>query len=134
MRKVENGFLSRLFLFLLVFCIGVGISSAEASEDRLVSYTVKNVSLDGDKVTFDGSFKNETDVFQRVNEMTLRYVLSDVDGYPLLMGKFRVNDVDVTVGDTEIPYTVTADNMSARQFSTDDVAVWRIETEIKVDE
>ncbi len=134
MGKVGIGYWGRCCLFLLLFCMGIGISSVEASEDRPVKYDVTYVELDDDKIIFEGVFKNETDVFQRVKTLTLRYVLSDIDGYPLILGKFRVNDVDVTVGDTEIPYNVTTENLHAKEFSTDDVAHWKIETQISVDD
>ncbi len=134
MGKVGIGYWSRCCLFLLLFCMGIGISSVEASEDRPVRYDVTNVELDDDKIILAGEFKNETDVFQRVKTMTVRYVLSDVDGYPLLIGRFRVNDVDVTVGDTKIPYTVITENLHAKEFSTDDVAVWRIDSQVSVDD
>ena len=118
--------------FLLGLLGGSSFSVGEAA-DRAVSFKVTQVELSGNKVLLHGNFKNESEEFQKVRQLTVRYTLSDVDGYPLLVGSCRNRDLDISVGSDKVPYTLTTENVHAPEFSSSDIAVWKISAHVETE-
>lgn len=120
-----------LGLFLALACLFSFAPTSEASSD--VGFEVTNVELKGDTITFKGNFINHSDVYQRVLKMDVRYSLSDVDGAPLLSGLRRIDDLKVDIGGEKVPFQFTIDDSHAHEFRTDDIAVWKVSSDIEIE-
>lgn len=117
--------------FLTTVCVFTSASVAEAASD--VSFQVTDVKLAGDKITFNGNFVNNSENYQRVLKLDIKYTLSDIDGSPLLSGTRRISDLNVDVGGDKVPFQFTIDDSHAHEYSTDDIAVWKIEDDIEIE-
>lgn len=116
---------------LTAVCIFTPAPAAEAASD--VSFQVTNVELAGDKITFKGNFVNNSENYQRVLKLDIKYTLSDIDGSPLLSGTRRIGDLSVDVGGDKVPFQFTVDDSHAHEYSTDDIAVWKIEDDVEIE-
>ena len=92
-------------LAALAACLGLLIPSAEAADK--VSYEVNQVTLKGNTITFQGNFVNKSDNYQRVLGLHIKYRLSDIDAYPLLIGAFDSEDLSVDIGKDPVPFTIS---------------------------
>jgi len=96
----------------------------------MVTYEVKNVELNDQDIIFHGVFHNNTNFYQRVAACTLKYMLNDNDGYPLITGIANVDNLSVTVGSDPVPYDFTITDDTARYHTTTDIYGWKVEPEI----
>ena len=71
-----------------------------------------------------------TNFYQRVAACTLKYMLNDNDGYPLITGIANVDNLSVTVGSDPVPYDFTITDDTARYHTTTDIYGWKVEPEI----
>ena len=124
--------LTGIMFLLCLLCCSSFLSVTEAA-DKEVSFKVTQVELSGSKVLLHGNFKNESEEFQKVRQLTVRYTLSDADGYPLLVGSCRGSDLDISVGSDKVPYTLTTENVHAPEFSSSDIAVWKISAHVETE-
>ncbi len=125
--------LHMLVMTIFLLCLLCCNSFVAEGADRGVSFEVTQVELSGSQVLLHGNFKNESEEFQKVRQLTVRYTLSDVDGYPLLVGCCRGSDLDISVGSDRIPYTLTAENVHAPEFSSSDISVWKISANVETE-
>ena len=128
--------MKRLFLLLCLLtafgtCLIGSISPAEAASD--VSFKVTNVAAKGSTLTFTGNFINRSENFQRVTKLDFKYLLSDEDGYPLLHGTERISDLKIDVGGDPVPFSFTVDNIHASEYTTSDLSVWKIDTDVTIE-
>ena len=112
-------------------CLVGNISPAEAASD--VSFKVTDVVAKGNTLTFTGNFINRSENFQRVTKLDFKYLLSDEDGYPLLHGTQRINDLKVDVGGDPVPFSFTVDNIHASEYATSDLSVWKIDADVTIE-
>ena len=119
-------------LAALAACLGLLIPSAEAADK--VSYEVNQVTLKGNTITFQGNFVNKSDNYQRVLGLHIKYRLSDIDAYPLLIGAFDSEDLSVDIGKDPVPFTISVTDNQAGMYTTEDVAVWKIADTVELEE
>jgi len=126
-----------LLLLVMAFVVGVGLLTAagisEASDDDLVTYAVDDVKIDGDFVVLKGHFHNETENFQRVKRLDLRYQIVDEDGYIILTGDDVEDDINLEIGGENTPFTVRAKDGDAILHQSSDCATWKIRSKVTVD-
>lgn len=118
-------------LAALAACLGLLIPSAEAADK--VSYEVNQVTLKGNTITFQGNFINKSDNYQRVLGLHIKYRLSDIDAYPLLIGAFDSEDLSVDIGKDPVPFTISVTDNQAGMYTTEDVAVWKIDDTVELE-
>lgn len=134
--------MSRVFLFAIFSFMIFAASPANAagfalfgtSEDPDVSFEATDVSVDGDKVTIKGNFKNNTDNFQRVIGYTMRYMFYDEDGSIIINGAFRGENLSIDVGKDPVEYSVTVDNKEATIYDVAHDAIgWKVQSSVKTE-
>lgn len=113
---------------LLMAALSLQPRSAEAT--AMVTYEVKSIELNDQDIIFHGVFHNNTNFYQRVAACTLKYMLDDNDGYPLITGIANVDNLSVTVGSDPVPYDFTITDDTARYYTTTDIYGWKVEPEI----
>lgn len=118
-------------LAALTACLGPLIPSAEAADK--VSYEVNQVTLKGNTITFQGNFVNKSDNYQRVLGLHIKYRLSDIDAYPLLIGAFDSEYLSVDIGKGPVPFTISVTDSQASLYTTEDIAVWKIDDTVELE-
>ena len=113
---------------LLMAALSLQPRSAEAT--AMVTYEVKSIELNDQDIIFHGVFHNNTNFYQRVAACTLKYMLNDNDGYPMITGIANVDNLTVTVGKDPVPYDFTITDDTARYHTTTDIYGWKVEPEI----
>ena len=113
---------------LLMAALSLQPRSAEAT--AMVTYEVKSIELNDQDIIFHGVFHNNTNFYQRVAACTLKYMLNDNDGYPMITGIANVDNLSVTVGKDPVPYDFTITDDTARYYTTTDIYGWKVEPEI----
>ena len=113
---------------LLMAALSLQPRSAEAA--AMVTYEVKSIELNDQDIIFHGVFHNNTNFYQRVAACTLKYMLNDNDGYPIITGIANVDNLSVTVGKDPVPYDFTITDDTARYYTTTDICSWKVEPEI----
>lgn len=113
---------------LLMAALSLQPRSAEAA--AMVTYEVKSIELNDQDIIFHGVFHNNTNFYQRVAACTLKYMLDDNDGYPMITGIANVDNLSVTVGKDPVPYDFTITDDTARYYTTTDIYGWKVEPEI----
>ena len=113
---------------LLMAALSLQPRSAEAA--AMVTYEVKSIELNDQDIIFHGVFHNHTNFYQRVAACTLKYMLDDNDGYPMITGIANVDNLSVTVGKDPVPYDFTITDDTARYYTTTDIYGWKVEPEI----
>ena len=127
--------MKRLLLFLCLlttFMVGfTSLSSVEASSD--VSFKITSVTAKDNTLTFTGNFINRSENFQRVRKLDFKYLLSDEDGYPLLHGTQRLDNLKIDVGGDPVTFVFTVDNIHASEFTSSDLSVWKIDADVTIE-
>lgn len=113
---------------LLMAALSLQPRSAEAA--AMVTYEVKSIELNDQDIIFHGVFHNNTNYYQRVAACTLKYMLNDNDGYPMITGIANIDNLSVTVGKDPVPYDFTITDDTARYYTTTDIYGWKVEPEI----
>ncbi len=113
---------------LLMAALSLQPRSAEAA--AMVTYEVKSIELNDQDIIFHGVFHNNTNFYQRVAACTLKYMLDDNDGYPMITGIANIDNLSVTVGKDPVPYDFTITDDTARYHTTTDIYGWKVEPEI----
>ena len=113
---------------LLMAALSLQPRSAEAA--AMVTYEVKSIELNDQDIIFHGVFPNNTNFYQRVAACTLKYMLDDNDGYPMITGIANIDNLSVTVGKDPVPYDFTITDDTARYHTTTDIYGWKVEPEI----
>lgn len=113
---------------LLMAALSLQPRSAEAA--AMVTYEVKSIELNDQDIIFHGVFHNNTNFYQRVAACTLKYMLNDNDGYPMITGIANIDNLSVTVGKDPVPYDFTITDDTARYHTTTDIYGWKVEPEI----
>lgn len=132
---------SRVFLFAMFSFAIIAAHPAEAafqlfgpSEMPDVSFEATDASVDGDKVTIKGYFKNNTNNFQRVIGYTMHYSFFDDEGISIIDGAFQGENLSIEVGNEPVEYTVTIDNKEAAFYNTRyDVDGWKVQASVKTE-
>ncbi len=135
--NISRMFLCAIFslaIFAATPAEAAGIPLFGTSEEPDVSFEPTDVSLDGDKVTIKGNFKNHTDYFQRIIGYTMKYMFYDEEGVILIDGAFRGENLSIEVGDELVPYTVTVDNKDALiKDVVHEAYGWKVQSSVKVE-
>lgn len=106
------------------------MNNVEAKDEDELHFKVKAVELEGRKIKFKGEFVNEGEEFRKINGLTMNYTLSDEDGYPLLIGTFKVKEIEVAIGTENVEYEVEAENVHAEDYTTEQISFWRVSTKV----
>lgn len=129
-----------LLLLGMAFVLGVGLLTlsgvSEAGvfdDDDPVTYTVDNVTVDGNYVVLHGHFHNQTENFQRVLRLDIQYGITNEDGEPILMGREVEDNINLEIGGDDTPFTVRAENQNASIYKDSDCTGWRTECRITLD-
>lgn len=132
---------SRIFLLAVV---AVALSVAQPSEAAMalfgtseeadVTFEATDISVDYDKVTIKGNFKNNTDYFQRVTGYTMYYIFFDEEGVSIIDGAFKAENLSIDVGTDLVPYTVTVENKQASMYDVAHITEgWKVRTSVKLE-
>lgn len=132
---------SRIFFIALFSLVIFSAQTSEAafplfgtSEEPDVSFEATDVSVDYDKVTVKGNFKNNTENFQRVIGYTMSYMFYDDEGSIIISGAFKGENLSIDVGNEPVSYTVTIED---RDAAMRDVAHesygWKLRASVKVE-
>jgi len=132
---------SRVFLLAVFSFAIIAAQPAQAafalfgtSETPDVSFEATDASVDGDKVTIKGYFKNNTDYFQRVIGYTMRYSFFDDEGVSIINGAFQGENLSIEVGNDPVEYSVTVDNKDATIYDVvHDANGWKVRASVKVE-
>jgi len=117
-----------------VFCgVMLALVPTAHAADAEVGFKLKNITLDGTKVLLHGEFVNDSDKFITVTGLSLRYIISDEDGYPMLTGGCMEKELSVPVGKTPVAHTIETNNENAVIYSSNDVFFWRIESVVTIE-
>ncbi len=118
---------------LLVVALAVSTPApAEAANDE-VHFEVTSVALEKDNVILKGKFVNDSEVYQRMLGMRLKYVLCDEEGYPIMMGSFSDDHLKVDIGSDPVPYTVKVQDKDAIYTNQSDIATWKIDCDLTLE-
>ena len=135
--NISRVFLLAIFSFMIFAASPVsaaGFALFGTSEEPDVSFEATDVTLDGDKVTIKGNFKNHTDNFQRVIGYTMKYMFYDEDGVILIDGAFKGENFSIEVGKDLVPYSVTVDNKDALIKDVAHEAYgWKVQSSVKTE-
>jgi len=122
-----------LWLWMLIATfIAIYLPNA-ASAEADINFKLKSVTLDNTKVLLHGEFTNDSKNMAKVTGLSIRYILSDEDGYPILTGRCIEQELDIPVSKTPVEHTIVTNNENAVVYSTNDVFFWRIETVVTVE-
>ena len=118
---------------LLVVALAVSTPApAEAANDE-VHFKVTSVALEKDNVILKGKFVNDSEVYQRVLGMKLKYVLRDEEGYPIMMGSFSDDHLKVDIGSDPVSYTVKVQDKDAIYKNQSDIATWKLDCDLTLE-
>lgn len=121
----------QLFPLLMVLLLATPCLLMRHTEAAaMVTYEVQSVELHDQDIIFHGVFHNNTNYYQRVAACTLKYMLNDNDGYPIITGIANIDNLSVTVGKDPVPYDFTITDDTARYHTTTDIYGWKVEPEI----
>ncbi len=131
MKKLVSMLASVCLLLVVALAVSAPVP-AEAANDE-VHFEVTSVALEKDNVVLKGKFVNDSDVYQRVLGMKLKYILRDEDGYPIMMGSFADDHMKVDIGSDPVPYTVKVQDCDAIYKNQSDIAGWKIDCDLTLE-
>jgi len=131
MKKLVSMLTSVCLLLVVALAVSAPMP-AEAANDE-VQFKVTSVELEKDNVILKGKFVNDSDVYQRVLGMKLKYVIRNEDGEPILMNSYINDHMKVDVGADPVPYTIRVEDRDATYTIPSDISGWKIDCDLTLE-